>query len=462
MTAEDPVSFTPSPGRITAYVPPGGPGVRVDSHCFAGYIVPPHYDSLVAKVITHGANRAEALARMRRALARVPRGGDQDDASPPRAPSGGSAVRRPATTRRPSSNRGSDRPHGPADAAADAGARLLAGSRRARRAGRSFRPRAGAPSGSPRRARSRPIGRPTGRRSGKAPSWRSSSSSGPLERMGFRVELVSFDDQARPDVGVANAKNIVADREILAVVGHLDAGVGDSRVGDLQGRAPWPGDRPAGTGTLLTDRSLPSVSRVCGRDDVQGVVAAGFAAATLMVKSVYVLHDGTTPGQDVAELFRAEAERRGLRVLGFDGMRRAADIDPLVGALTARSPDSSSSAGAPTRRRRSGGGRASRGSRRASSARTGWTPRPSPRRRAPRPSALHYTATAGLPPAWPGAPPVRRGLPAAVRPSAGLPTRPRPTTRRRSRSGRSRASRAAARRPRGGGARPSGGRSTRA
>jgi acetyl-CoA carboxylase biotin carboxylase subunit len=69
VTAEDPVSFTPSPGRITAYAAPGGPGVRVDSHCLAGYTVPPYYDSLVAKVITHGADRAEALARMRRAMA---------------------------------------------------------------------------------------------------------------------------------------------------------------------------------------------------------------------------------------------------------------------------------------------------------------------------------------------------------------------------------------------------------
>jgi acetyl-CoA carboxylase biotin carboxylase subunit len=69
VTAEDPVSFTPSPGRVTAYVPPGGPGVRVDSHCFTGYVVPPHYDSLVAKLIVHGADRAEALARMRRAVA---------------------------------------------------------------------------------------------------------------------------------------------------------------------------------------------------------------------------------------------------------------------------------------------------------------------------------------------------------------------------------------------------------
>jgi acetyl-CoA carboxylase biotin carboxylase subunit len=69
VTAEDPATFTPSPGRISTYLPPGGFGVRVDSHCFAGYTVPPYYDSLVAKVIAHGATRAEAIARMRRALA---------------------------------------------------------------------------------------------------------------------------------------------------------------------------------------------------------------------------------------------------------------------------------------------------------------------------------------------------------------------------------------------------------
>jgi len=69
ITAEDPVTFTPSPGRISTYLPPGGFGVRVDSHCFSGYTVPPYYDSLVAKVIAHGDSRPEAIARMRRALA---------------------------------------------------------------------------------------------------------------------------------------------------------------------------------------------------------------------------------------------------------------------------------------------------------------------------------------------------------------------------------------------------------
>jgi len=69
VNAEDPArNFQPSPGQVTAFHQPGGPGVRVDTHIYAGYTVPPFYDSLLAKVIVHGNTRAEALARMRQAL----------------------------------------------------------------------------------------------------------------------------------------------------------------------------------------------------------------------------------------------------------------------------------------------------------------------------------------------------------------------------------------------------------
>ncbi|MGH7908794.1 MAG: acetyl-CoA carboxylase biotin carboxylase subunit [Thermodesulfobacteriota bacterium] len=69
VNAEDPArNFQPAPGVITTYHPPGGPGVRVDTHIYAGYTVPPYYDSLLAKVIVHGNTRDEALARMRQAL----------------------------------------------------------------------------------------------------------------------------------------------------------------------------------------------------------------------------------------------------------------------------------------------------------------------------------------------------------------------------------------------------------
>ena len=71
INAEDPYRFTPSPGRITSYHPPGGPGIRVDSHVYQGYTVPPNYDSMVGKVIAFGATREQALARMRIALSEM-------------------------------------------------------------------------------------------------------------------------------------------------------------------------------------------------------------------------------------------------------------------------------------------------------------------------------------------------------------------------------------------------------
>jgi acetyl-CoA carboxylase biotin carboxylase subunit len=71
INAEDPYRFTPSPGKITSYHPPGGPGIRVDSHIYQGYSVPPNYDSMIGKVIAYGANREQAIGRMRVALSEM-------------------------------------------------------------------------------------------------------------------------------------------------------------------------------------------------------------------------------------------------------------------------------------------------------------------------------------------------------------------------------------------------------
>ncbi len=68
INAEDPQHFTPSPGRIVTFHPPGGPGVRVDTAAYQGYVIPPHYDSLIAKLIVAGRDRAEAISRGKRAL----------------------------------------------------------------------------------------------------------------------------------------------------------------------------------------------------------------------------------------------------------------------------------------------------------------------------------------------------------------------------------------------------------
>ncbi|MDD3481608.1 acetyl-CoA carboxylase biotin carboxylase subunit [Azovibrio restrictus] len=71
INAEDPYTFVPFPGKISFYHPPGGPGIRVDSHIYQGYTVPPHYDSMVAKVIAYGDTREQAIRRMRIALSEM-------------------------------------------------------------------------------------------------------------------------------------------------------------------------------------------------------------------------------------------------------------------------------------------------------------------------------------------------------------------------------------------------------
>ncbi|MDX8534141.1 acetyl-CoA carboxylase biotin carboxylase subunit [Mesorhizobium sp. VK25A] len=71
INAEDPYSFRPHPGLVERWTPPGGPGIRVESHLYSGYTVPPHYDSLVAKLLAHGATRGDAIRRMKGALAEM-------------------------------------------------------------------------------------------------------------------------------------------------------------------------------------------------------------------------------------------------------------------------------------------------------------------------------------------------------------------------------------------------------
>jgi acetyl-CoA carboxylase biotin carboxylase subunit len=71
INAEDPDSFMPSPGTVKRFESPGGPGVRVDTHMYDGYRIPPNYDSMVGKLIVHGPDRATAIARMRIALAEM-------------------------------------------------------------------------------------------------------------------------------------------------------------------------------------------------------------------------------------------------------------------------------------------------------------------------------------------------------------------------------------------------------
>jgi branched-chain amino acid transport system substrate-binding protein len=161
---------------------------------------------------------------------------------------------------------------------------------------------------------------------------------GNLTKMGYKVDFVPFDDQAKPDVGVANAKNIIADKDIMAVIGHLNSGVAIPS-SEVYKEVTLAMISPANTNPVVTDRGYPNVNRVCGRDDVQGVVGSEYAHASLKIKSVYIIHDKTQYGQSIAEFFKADAEKKGVKVLGFEGTEEKSNFDPILTPVKAKNPD---------------------------------------------------------------------------------------------------------------------------
>ena len=163
-------------------------------------------------------------------------------------------------------------------------------------------------------------------------------SSKAFKDLGYDLVLVPQDDQAKPEVGVANARNMVADPEVLVIVGHFNSGVA-LPASEVYKDAMLTMISPANTATEITDRGYPNVNRVCGRDDVQGPVGARFTAQDLKLKSVYIIHDKTLYGQGVAENFRNEAKKLGLTVLGFDGTEERANFSPMIIPLKAKNPD---------------------------------------------------------------------------------------------------------------------------
>jgi branched-chain amino acid transport system substrate-binding protein len=163
-------------------------------------------------------------------------------------------------------------------------------------------------------------------------------SSKSFKALGFDLLFVPYDDQAKPEVGVANARNIVADPDVLLLVGHFNSGVA-LPASEVYKDAMLTMISPANTATEITDRGYPNVNRVCGRDDVQGPVGARFAAQDLKLKSVYIIHDKTLYGQGVADNFRSEATKLGLKVLGYDGTEERANFAPMIIPMKARNPD---------------------------------------------------------------------------------------------------------------------------
>jgi branched-chain amino acid transport system substrate-binding protein len=158
-----------------------------------------------------------------------------------------------------------------------------------------------------------------------------------FKALGFDLVFVPYDDQAKPEVGVANARNVVADPDVLVLVGHFNSGVA-LPASEVYKDAMLVMISPANTATEITDRGYPNVNRVCGRDDVQGPVGARFAAQDLKLKSVYIIHDKTLYGQGVADNFRSEANKLGLKVLGYEGTEERANFSPIITPMRAKNP----------------------------------------------------------------------------------------------------------------------------
>jgi branched-chain amino acid transport system substrate-binding protein len=161
--------------------------------------------------------------------------------------------------------------------------------------------------------------------------------SGPLAEMGIKVELAPFDDEANPDKGVTNAKTIVADPAILAVVGHYNSGV-EIPSSEFYHGANLCNISPANTNPTVTDRGYLEVDRICGRDDVQGAVGAQIAKKR-RIQRAYVIHDTTPYGKGIAEYFQKEAEAQGIKIVGFIGTTEKANFSAILPAILKQQPD---------------------------------------------------------------------------------------------------------------------------
>jgi branched-chain amino acid transport system substrate-binding protein len=161
--------------------------------------------------------------------------------------------------------------------------------------------------------------------------------SAPLKAMGFTVQIASFDDQADPNTGVANAKTIVADPSILCVVGHYNSGV-QIPSSEVYHSAGLANVSPANTNPKVTDRGYLEVNRIVGRDDIQGSVGAQFASSQ-GAKTAYVLNDKSTYGQGIATFFQQEATKEGIKVVGSEGTDETANFDPILTPIISANPD---------------------------------------------------------------------------------------------------------------------------
>lgn len=139
-----------------------------------------------------------------------------------------------------------------------------------------------------------------------------------FKALGFDLQFSPQDDQADPKVGVSVAHRLVEDKDILAVIGHYNSGVAVPS-SEVYNQGGLPMVSPANTATSVTDRGLPTVNRICARDDAQGPAGADFIYG-LGLTTTFIVQDKTTYGQGVADEFQKRYEAIGGTIVGSEGI----------------------------------------------------------------------------------------------------------------------------------------------
>ncbi|RPH60211.1 MAG: hypothetical protein EHM81_06705, partial [Chloroflexi bacterium] len=161
--------------------------------------------------------------------------------------------------------------------------------------------------------------------------------SGPLKELGFRLDFVPFDDQANPEIGVQNAKKIVADEAFLCGVGHFNSGV-TIPASAIYHPAGIPFVSPTNTGPGVTEAGYLEINRVVGRDDIQGKVGAQFAQKQ-GYKSLLVIHENSGYGRGLAQIFSEEAKRLGMNITGSLVANTPKDFETVAAEIASKKPD---------------------------------------------------------------------------------------------------------------------------
>ncbi|WP_181699505.1 branched-chain amino acid ABC transporter substrate-binding protein [Chthonobacter albigriseus] len=159
--------------------------------------------------------------------------------------------------------------------------------------------------------------------------------------LGFQLVFQPEDDQATPNVGVANANRIINDPEVLGIVGHYNSGVAIP-ASEVYVKDSLVMVSPANTNPVVTTRDTTKAiaNRICGRDDVQGPAGAAFAVETLKVTKIYVINDKTAYGSGLASAFEEAAKAAGVEVVLSTGVdEKETDFSSILNRARIDKPD---------------------------------------------------------------------------------------------------------------------------